>query len=95
MKIFNKIIISVLCFLGVFTLIQSQNVQASELKDYKIISDCKVTPEQAKQWAKDRNASDTFIELADLYWKYSEECGNVNPAIAYVQAAKETGYGKF
>lgn len=95
MKLFNKIIISVLCFLGVFTLIQSQNVQAVELKDYKIISDCKVTPEQAKQWAKDRNASDTFIELADLYWKYSEECGNVNPAIAYVQAAKETGYGKF
>ncbi|MBE6070834.1 MAG: hypothetical protein E7208_02630 [Clostridium butyricum] len=63
--------------------------------DYNIISASDVTIEQAKQWAQSKGASQTFISLADLYFKYSGECGQVNPAIAYVQAAKETKFGKF
>lgn len=50
---------------------------------------------QAKQWAKNRGATSTFIGLADLYWKLYKECGGVNPTVAYTQAALETGYGKF
>ncbi|SHE37088.1 cell wall hydrolase/autolysin [Clostridium fallax] len=63
--------------------------------DINIISSTSITKEKIKQWAKKYGATDTFISLADLYWKYSKDHGNVNPAIAYVQAAKETGYGRF
>ncbi|WP_300375013.1 N-acetylmuramoyl-L-alanine amidase [Clostridium sp.] len=60
-----------------------------------IISDTKVTQKIAKEWAKSKGATDEFIELASLYWKYAKEHGGVNPAVAYAQSAKETGYGKF
>lgn len=66
-----------------------------ENMDHNIISTSEVTVEQAKQWAKNKGASQTFISLAELYFKYSSQCGQVNPAIAYVQAAKETNFGKF
>lgn len=51
--------------------------------------------EKAKQWAKNRGATEIFIGLADLYWSFFEECGGVNPTMAYAQAALETGYGNF
>lgn len=95
MRKYNKVLALMMCLFVLFILIQPEKVQASEEKDYDILSECEVTVKQAKKWAKERNATDTFIDLADLYWKYSDECGGVNPAIAYVQAAKETGYGKF
>ena len=79
----------------VLTFLPSIKVQADTLSDIDIISDTQVTAAQAKSWAKSKGATETLISLADLYWKYSEKCGNVNPGIAYVQAAKETGYGKF
>lgn len=63
--------------------------------DMNIISSPLLTKEQAKEWARKCGATDTFISLADLYWIYYKDHGNVNPVIAYVQAAKETGYGKF
>jgi N-acetylmuramoyl-L-alanine amidase len=63
--------------------------------DNKIISSTEVTAKQAEQWARSKGATDNFAGLAQLYWKYASSHGNVNPAIAYVQAAKETGYGKF
>lgn len=50
---------------------------------------------QAKQWAKDKGATEIFIGLADLYWKLYKDLGGVNPLVAYAQAALETGYGKF
>ncbi len=84
-----------LAFAMVLTFLPSIKVQADTLSDIDIISDTQVTAAQAKSWAKSKGATETFISLADLYWKYSEKCGNVNPGIAYVQAAKETGYGKF
>lgn len=64
-------------------------------KDLKIISETEVTEKQAEKWAKSKGATSEFVDLADLYFKYASDCGDVNPAIAYVQAAKETGYGKF
>lgn len=72
----------------------STSVQAENM-DHNIVSVSEATVEQAKQWAKNKGASQTFISLADLYFKYSNECGQVNPAIAYVQAAKEINFGKF
>ena len=72
----------------------STSVQTENM-DYNIVSVSEATVEQAKQWAKNKGASQTFISLADLYFKYWNECGQVNPAIAYVQAAKETNFGKF
>ncbi|AOR24545.1 N-acetylmuramoyl-L-alanine amidase [Clostridium taeniosporum] len=95
----NKKVISLFLVLAVtFSIVPATNVQASttkEFADLDIISDTEVTVEQAEEWAESKGATSTFISLAALYWKYAEECGNVNPGIAYVQAAKETGYGNF
>ncbi|WP_238883122.1 N-acetylmuramoyl-L-alanine amidase [Clostridium sp. YIM B02551] len=60
-----------------------------------IISKPQAIQAQAIQWAKDKNAAEVFISLADLYWKFSEECGGVNPLVAYAQSALETNYGKY
>jgi len=49
---------------------------------------------QAQAWARSKGATDTFIGLADLYWRIAPSVG-VDPVVAYCQAAKETGYGKF
>jgi len=81
-------------FVMVLLLIPGANAQA-DTADNKIISQTEVTAKQAEQWAKSNGATDNFVGLAQLYWKYAKTHGNVNPAIAYVQAAKETGYGKF
>jgi len=94
LNIKKKLITFVLAFAMVLSLIPTLSVQAATT-DFKIISDSEVTAKQAKKWAKSKGATETFIEIADLYFEYSSECGDVNPAIAYVQAAKETGYGKF
>ena len=94
MNIKKKLITFVLTFAMVLSLVPTLSVQAATT-DFKIISDSEVTVKQAKKWAKSKGATETFIGLADLYFKYSSDCGDVNPAIAYVQAAKETGFGKF
>lgn len=72
----------------------SQSLAASET-NHNIISVAGVTVDQAKAWARDKGATETFINLADVYFKYCVECGQVNPAIAYAQSAKETNFGKF
>ncbi|MBE6063525.1 MAG: cell wall hydrolase [Clostridium butyricum] len=90
----NKLIMFIVAFVMILSLVPIKSVQAMTT-DFDIISTTEVTEVQAKKWAKSKGATDTFVNLAELYWKYSEKCGDVNPAIAYVQAAKETGYGKF
>jgi N-acetylmuramoyl-L-alanine amidase len=50
---------------------------------------------QAETWARNKKATETFISLAEKYWSLAEKRGNVDPAVAYAQAAKETGFGKF
>ncbi len=84
---------TIVLFMG---LIPSIKISAAvKYADINIISSTKITAEDAAKWAKSKNATDSFISLADIYWEYYKSCGNVNPAIAYVQAAKETGYGRF
>jgi glucan-binding YG repeat protein len=94
LNIKKNIITFVLAFAMVLSLVPTLSVQAATT-DFKIISDSEVTAKEAKKWAKSKGATETFQDLAELYFEYSSDCGDVNPAIAYVQAAKETGYGKF
>lgn len=94
MNIKKRIITFIVAFAMIVSLVPIKNVQAATT-DFKIISTTEVTAAEAKKWAKSKGATDTFANLASLYWKYAEDCGDVNPAIAYVQAAKETGYGRF
>lgn len=60
----------------------------------ELLGEPQVTVEQAKAWAKKRNAAQIFIDVADIYWKYGELTG-IRPDILYAQAAKETGFGKY
>ncbi len=95
MKANKKVTAFFLIFMTVLALIPTGKAKAAALKDINIISDTNVTVEQAEKWAKSKGASNEFIDLAELYWEYAKEHGKVNPAIAYVQSAKETAYGNF
>ncbi len=95
MKIQKKLITFVVMFTMLLSMVPTLNAKAANISDISIISDTDVTEKQAAKWAKSKGATDTFVDLAELYFEYAEDCGEVNPAIAYVQAAKETGYGKF
>ncbi|WP_160644142.1 S-layer homology domain-containing protein [Chengkuizengella marina] len=61
----------------------------------KIISETTATVEQARKWAKNRGATQMFIDLAPLYWEIAPKRGKLNPAIAYAQSALETAFGQF
>lgn len=74
---------------------QNINIEIETEENVPIVSNVFITADNAKRWAEGKGATSEFIELADLYWEYSDEHGNVNPALAYVQAAKETAYGNF
>lgn len=50
--------------------------------------------EQGRVWAKGRRATDEFVALADIYWDIAPTL-DVRPEVAYAQAAKETGFGRF
>ncbi|WP_443659949.1 N-acetylmuramoyl-L-alanine amidase [Clostridium algidicarnis] len=77
----------------------SKDVQAlttvSDFENMNILSKSEVTVKDMQNWARKANATDTFINLAPIYVNMAPAHGGVNPAIAYAQAAKETGYGKF
>lgn len=53
-----------------------------------------IDPGIAAAWAASRGATPLFCDLAALFWRYAPERG-VNPDVAYAQAAKETGFGRF
>ncbi|PZM61839.1 N-acetylmuramoyl-L-alanine amidase [Paenibacillus dendritiformis] len=57
-----------------------------------ILGKASATVEQAREWARSKNAPAEFVELADLYWELAPQHGGVDPAVAYVQFAHETGY---
>lgn len=71
------------------------NLEIIEEENVPIISEVFISAEEAKEWAREKGATEEFLYLADLYWEYSSEHGEVNPALAYAQAAKETAYGNF
>ena len=97
----NKRFILILVLLFVFNFC-TINVQAMQdnydsraIGNVNIISTTDVSLESVEAWARSKNATDSFVSLAKLYKKYASERGGVNWVLAYVQAAKETGYGKF
>lgn len=61
---------------------------------HPIISKSNSCIEQMKAWAKVRNASDKFIELATLFYKIGTKLG-INPEGVYAQSGKETNFGRF
>ena len=59
-----------------------------------IMSRTKANILQAQAWAIKKGAHKRFVDVAEYYWKYGELTG-INPEILYVQAAKETNYGRY
>ena len=53
-----------------------------------------VSAQAAARWAESRGATAEFVALAELYWSLATRDG-ARPDVAYAQAAKETGYGRF
>ncbi|MDU5261334.1 MAG: Ig-like domain-containing protein, partial [Clostridium celatum] len=73
----------------------SSNSSSRAIGNVNIVSEVDTSLETIEAWARSKNATETFVGLAKLYKKYAESRGGVNWVLAYVQAAKETGYGRF
>lgn len=61
-------------------------------KGTNIVGKASAKVEQAKAWARSNKAPSEFVDLADLYWQLAPLRGGIDPAIAYVQFAHETGF---
>jgi hypothetical protein len=59
-----------------------------------IIAKTEVSIDQMIAWARNKNADQTFIDLAPAFYSISNECG-VDACLAYCQSAKETAYGRY
>lgn len=53
-----------------------------------------VPMEIAQQWARDKGATQKFIDIAESYWKYAKQTG-IRAEVMYAQAAFETGFGTY
>ena len=73
----------------------SSNSSSRAIGNVNIVSEVGTSLETIEAWARSKNATETFVGLAKLYKQYAESRGGVNWVLAYVQAAKETGYGRF
>lgn len=62
-------------------------------RGYRIVNKPTATIEQVIQWAKSKNASQTYIDLIPTIFSISEKYG-VDPLVVSVQCALETGYLK-
>jgi len=60
----------------------------------KIIEASTVTVNQMMGWAINKKADPLFVSLAERFYNEATRVG-INPALAYAQSAKETGYMKF
>ena len=77
------------------TIVSPMVFRAAAIGNVNILSSDSTTVAQAEAWARAKGATEEFVGLASLYQKYASSRGGVNWVVAYVQAAKETGYGKF
>ncbi|MEJ8547211.1 N-acetylmuramoyl-L-alanine amidase [Brevibacillus borstelensis] len=59
-----------------------------------IAGQAQATVEQAQEWARQKRAAQSFIDVAPIYWRVGTELG-IRPEVGYAQAAKETGFGRF
>ena len=97
----NKVLIVLVCILFMLNSFNfnvqalSYNSSSRAIGNVNIVSEVDTSLETIEAWARSKNATETFVGLAKLYKKYAESRGGVNWVLAYVQAAKETGYGRF
>ncbi len=59
-----------------------------------ILGKPQLTAEQAKTWARNRNATERFVNIAEFYWQLAPE-RNIRPEVLYAQSSRETGNGHF
>lgn len=59
-----------------------------------IREEARATVEQAREWARRRQAHQRFIDIAAVYWSYGEKTG-IRPEVLYAQSAKETAFGRY
>ncbi|MDO4925306.1 MAG: N-acetylmuramoyl-L-alanine amidase [Turicibacter sp.] len=93
----NRFLLVLVCLLFMLNSFNF-NVQALSSRaigNVNIVSQVDTSLETIEAWARSKNATETFVSLAKLYKQYAESRGGVNWVLGYVQAAKETGYGKF
>ncbi len=97
----NRIFIVLVCLLFMLNSFNfnvqalSSNSSSRAIGNVNIVSEVDTSLETIEAWARSKNATETFVGLAKLYKQYAKSRGGVNWVLAYVQAAKETGYGKF
>ena len=72
----------------------AQSAPAAPKAGTPITGKAHVSAATAAAWARQRSATVTFRQLAKLYWELAPKRG-IRPEIAYAQAAKETGFGRF
>lgn len=60
-----------------------------------ILGDPWLDAEPAARWAASRGASNAWCEVARWYWEAPARATGVRPDVAWAQACKETGFGKF
>ena len=65
-----------------------------DMKKTPILGEPQATVHQAKEWAKERDAHQRFIDIAPVYWEIGQEIG-IRPEVAYCQSAKETAFGRY
>ena len=97
----KKFLVLFVCVLFIFNVFNfnvqalSSNSTSKAIGNVNIVSTVDTSLEAVEAWARSKNATETFVGLAKIYKQYAESRGGVNWVLAYVQAAKETGYGKF
>ena len=97
----KKFLVLFVCVLFIFNVFNfnvqalTSNLTSRAIGNVNIISTVDTSLETVEAWARSKNATETFVGLAKIYKKYAESRGGINWVLAYVQAAKETGYGKF
>ncbi len=100
-KISPKIFLCVLLLIPLFFLLPiTQEVRSdgsngnNETVETPIIGEAEGEILQAQKWAYNRGATDSFIQIAPVYWEYGKKTG-MRPEVLYAQSAKETAFGNF
>ena len=61
----------------------------------KILHHTQAKADQARLWARNNAAPLFFRNLVAVYWREAPKRGGVRADVAYAQAAKETGFGRY
>lgn len=78
--------------------LKKNNDKLNDYNKIKILVDdisMEVNEDVIVEWAKKNKATDLFVRLWNVYNELYKLCGNINPVIAYIQAAIETNFGEF